>query len=89
MESSIMKEKKLSADEVFVNLIAVAREDEKIFKFLTAVVSLDDFERQSLLNTFVSEMALKGAPAEFIKAIAALKDNVIAEKVQELLADQR
>ncbi len=83
-----MKEKSLSADEVFVNLISVAREDEKIFKFLTAVVSLDDFERQSLLNTFVSEMALKGAPAEFIKAIAALKDHVIAEKVQELLTDR-
>jgi hypothetical protein len=84
-----MKERKLSADEVFVNLIHVAKEDEKIFKFLKAVVSLDDFERQSLINTFVSEMALKGAPSEFIRAIAALKDKLIAEKVKELIQEHR
>ena len=84
-----MKERKLTADEVFVNLIHVAQEDEKIFKFLRAVVSLDDFERQSLINTFVSEMALKGAPAEFIRAIAALKDNTIAGKVNELIQARR
>ena len=80
-----MKENKLTADEVFVNLIRVAQEDSKISKFLKAVVSLDDFERQSLVNTFISEMALKGAPAEFIKAIAALREHDLAEKVKELL----
>ena len=80
-----MSDKPMSADEVFVNLIAVAQEDPKIRAFITQVVSMGDFDRLSLVNTFIKEMAFKGAPAEFIKAIAALRDPVIASKVKELL----
>jgi hypothetical protein len=88
-EEFAMKEGIVSADEVFVTLVRLGQEDEKISKFLKAVVSLDNFERQSLVNTFVSEMALKGAPAEFIKAIAALRDETIAEKVKILIQTRR
>lgn len=80
-----MKEIPLTADEVFVNLISVAKEDQKVQSFLTAVVSMSDFDRKSLVNTFIKEMALKGAPSEFIKAIAALRDPLLAEKIKELL----
>ncbi len=80
-----MSEKPMTADEVFVNLIAVAQEDPKIHTFIKEVAALKDFDRQSLINTFIKEMALKGAPAEFIKAIAALRDPQIAEKIRELL----
>ncbi len=80
-----MADKPMSADEVFVNLIAVAQEDPKIHAFVTQVVSMEDFDRQSLVNTFIKEMALKGAPAEFIKAIAALRDPILASKIRDLL----
>ncbi|MBL7960977.1 hypothetical protein JNL27_12140 [bacterium] len=80
-----MSEKPLSADEVFVNLIRVAKEDPKIHSFITTVVTMKDFDRKSLINSFIKEMALKGAPSEFIKAIAALREPLLAEKIKELL----
>lgn len=70
-----------TGDEAFVNLLRVAREDKRIAGFLTAIIHLSDFERKSLVNTFITEMALKGAPAEFVQAIAALRD---AEMVRVL-----
>lgn len=75
----------MTADEVFVNLIRVAQEDPKIHTFINEVVSMREFDRLSLINTFIKEMALKGAPAEFIQAIAALRDTDLAEKIKELL----
>lgn len=80
-----MSEKPMTADEVFVNLIAVAQEDPKIHTFINEIVSMREFDRLSLINTFIKEMALKSAPAEFIRAIAALRDPVLAEKIKELL----
>jgi hypothetical protein len=81
-----MREKQPTADEVFVNLLRASREDEKIKKFLNVVVDLDDFERKSLINSFISEMALKGAPSEFIQAIAALRDRDLIREVRQWLA---
>lgn len=81
-----MREKQPTADEVFVNLLRASREDEKIRKFLEVVVHLDDFERKSLINSFISEMALKGAPSEFIQAIAALRDHDLTQEVRKWLA---
>ncbi|MCB0834284.1 MAG: hypothetical protein KDC45_12535 [Bacteroidetes bacterium] len=84
-----MKEKPPTADEVFVNLIRVAREDAKIGKFVRAIVDMGDFDRKSVINTFIHEMALKGAPAEFIKAVAALRDSQMAAQVKILLLDHK
>lgn len=74
-----------TADEMFVDLLRVAHEDERIRKFLITVSSLDDFERTSLVNSFVMEMTLKGAPGEFIQAIGALRDKELAAKVKSYL----
>lgn len=78
----------MKADDIFVNLLRVAREDERIGKFIHAVAGLPHFERISLINTFIMEMALKGAPEEFIKAIAALRDPTIIEALKRWLAEQ-
>ena len=84
-----MKERPMTADEVFVTLIGVAKEDPKIHSFIMTVITLNDFDRKSLINTFIKEMSLKGAPAEFIKAIAALREPLLVEKVKELLQQER
>jgi hypothetical protein len=89
MQSKPQEEKRPTADEMFVNLIRVADEDEKIGKFVRAVVSQPDFERLSLVNSFISEMALKGAPQEFIRAVAALRDPQIAADVKKWLERER
>ena len=78
----------MKSDEIFVNLLRVAGEDERIGKFIRAVAGLPHFERISLINTFIMEMALKGAPEEFIKAIAALRDPAIIETLKRWLAEQ-
>ncbi len=80
-----MREKTPTVEDVFVNLLAASNEDPKIRKFLIAVVSLDDFERNSLVNTFITEMSLKGAPAEFIRAVAALRDATLSQEVKKWL----
>jgi hypothetical protein len=80
-----MSSKSPPSDEVFVNLLRVAREDERIGKFLQAIVNLSEFERKSLVNTFLSEMALKGAPSEFVQAIAALRDPQIISVLKQWL----
>ncbi len=79
----------LSADEIFVDLLRVSREDETIYRFIKAVVHLRPFDRKSLLNSFIQEMAMKGAPPEFIKAIAALRDENIVIKIHEWMNDAK
>ncbi len=78
----------MKADEVFITLLRVSEEDEKIGKFIRAVVKLPAFERNSLINTFIMEMTLKGAPAEFIQAIAALRDPDIIGIIRRWLDEQ-
>ncbi len=74
-----------SSDEVFLNLIRVANEDEKIRKFMLALSDLDDFGRQSLINSFVTEMAFKGAPSQLMDAVGALRDGKIAKAIGDFL----
>jgi hypothetical protein len=78
----------MTADEMFVNLLRVSQEDVTIHKFIKAIVSMNGFNRKSLLNTFIQEMAFRGAPSEFIQAIAVLRDEVIVMKIKEWLDAQ-
>ena len=56
--------------EPFVTLIQLAQEDQEIKDTLIAILSKDEFNRTSILNTYIEEMRLKGAPTSFISAIA-------------------
>ena len=73
-------------DETFVRLIQVAREDPEIREQILGILSLDPFNRKSALNTFIYEMRLKGAPHEFISAIACFLDDGVAEKALAILS---
>ncbi|UCG64396.1 MAG: hypothetical protein JSW12_17455 [Deltaproteobacteria bacterium] len=72
-------------NKAFVNLIRVAQEDPKIRAKLLKILSLDKFHRESLLNTSLEEMQLKGAPKELVSAISALLDDAVAQRVLEIL----
>jgi len=72
-------------DKAFVNLIRVAQDDPKIRAKLVKILSLDKFHRESLLNTFLEEIRLKGAPKEFVSAIATLLDDAVAQRALEIL----
>jgi hypothetical protein len=71
--------------EPFVTLIQLAQEDPEIKDTLMAILSKDEFNRTSILNTYIEEMRLKGAPTSFISAIACLLDNGVAQKAYAVL----
>lgn len=76
---------KVGENEPFTTLIRVAQEDLGIRSQLLKIISLDQFNRASVLNTLLEEMRLKGAPEEIVSAITCLLDSDVADKTKELL----
>jgi len=82
------KRKKFAGqNDPFITLIRVAQEDTEIRERLFTILTLDKFNRESILNSYLEEMRLKQAPAEFISAIACLLDDDIAQKALEILQE--
>ena len=79
------KSESAEATDPFVTLIRVARDDARIKNQLLKIVSLDQFNRQSALNTLIDDMQLEGAPAALIQAISNLLDDAVSEKTREML----
>lgn len=80
-----MADKSVSEHEAFVSLIRTAQQDPAIRSRLRAILDQPPFHRKSLLNTMVAEMRLQSAPADFVRAIACLLDDDVAQKARELL----
>ena len=74
-------------DSTFVRLIQIASEDPEIREQILYILSLDAFNRKSALNTFIHNMRLKGAPSEFVSAIACFLDDGVAEKALSILSN--
>ncbi|UCG81716.1 MAG: hypothetical protein JSV60_05425 [Desulfobacterales bacterium] len=79
------KDRLVAEDEAFVTLIRVAQEDADVRNQLLAILSLDRFNRESVLNTLVDDLRLKEAPKELVSAIASLLDDDVAKKTLEIL----
>lgn len=73
-------------DETFVRLIQIARDDPEIREKILGFLRLDSFNRQSALNTFIQQMKLKGAPREFVSAVACFLDDQVAENALAILS---
>jgi hypothetical protein len=72
-------------NETFVRLIQLAQEDSQIGDQLRALLSVDEFNRQSVIRSMLDEMRLDNAPAELISAFACLLDDRIADKAIKVL----
>ncbi len=72
-------------NEIFVSLIRVAQQDRKIRDQLIGILQQPPFHRRSLLNSFLEALTIKGAPPDFISAIACLRDDEVAEKALEII----
>ncbi len=72
-------------NETFVILIRVAQQDRKIRDQLIGILQQPAFHRKSLLNSFIDALTIKGAPPDFISAIACLRDDEVAEKALEII----
>ena len=81
------QKKNIVDNESFILLIQLAKENKKIKDRILMILKLDSFNRISLLNTFISEMSLKGAPKDFVEAFAYLKDDTIANEAIKIITN--
>ena len=82
------KERSLESNETFIRLVRLGQGDPETRKTLVAILSLDEMNRRSAINTFVRDMALRGAPQEFIEAIASLLDDEVAVRALGMLTGE-
>jgi len=78
-------EKTVGDNETFVTLIRVAQEKPEARKTFGGILRQSPFHRQSMLNTLIEEMKLKGAPAEFVSALSALLNDDVADRAMEMI----
>ena len=81
------RKKRIADNESFVSLIQLAKEDKEIKNRILMILKLDSFNRISLLNTFISEMNLKGAPEDFVEAFVYLKDDRVANEAIKIITN--
>lgn len=77
--------KPIIENEAFVSILAAALEDGEVRRKLMAWLGLSEFQRGSLMNTFLAEMRLQGVSPDFIEAVGYLKDNRIGAEALRVL----
>lgn len=73
------KERSISENETFVRLIQAAQDDPEFREKLIAILSLDSFNRRSVLNAFIDNMRRDSVPEDMIAAMSGLLDDDVAE----------
>ena len=81
------RRKPIVNNETFIYLMKVAREDRDIRDKLKSILRLDSFNRQSILNTWLHDLKLQGAPRDFIESLSYFLDDEIAEKALEVILE--
>lgn len=71
----------------FYTLIQLARETPEIRQKLLVFLKMNDFNRKSFLNTWISDLRLQKAPKSLINGLSCLLDDDVAQKADNLLRD--
>lgn len=79
--------KQIVENEKFIYLMRAASEVPDVREKLKVILSLDSFNRQSILNTWLRDLKLQGAPNDFIEALSFFLDDSIAEKALEVILE--
>lgn len=69
----------------FIDLLRLAREDQRIHAALVQLLSMEPARRQTLVHNWVSDLLVRGAPRAFTQAIACLMDDAIAEQASTVI----
>jgi hypothetical protein len=77
----------IAGDEDFILFMQVAREDPEIHQRFVTILSQDDFNRRSMLNTWISDLELQSAPAELRRSLTYLLDSEVAATALKLLRE--
>lgn len=76
-------------EEPFVTFMHAVKEDPEIRNTLIAILRQNDFNRESILNTYIDEMRYKGAPKALISSLSLLLEKDVAQQACELLANPK
>ena len=69
----------------FITLLRSACSDDLVYQRLEKLLSLPDDRRRALIQKWVGDLVVQRAPVEFIRAIACLLDDQVAEKAYEVI----
>jgi len=72
-------------DDDLITLISVAQEDPLIRNQLLSILRQPEFQRQSIVNTWLEDLKLTGAPLELQNGLSALLDEKVADQALDLL----
>ena len=71
--------------ETFITMLRTACSDKSVYDRLERLLSLPDVKRQAVVHAWVSDLLIKGAPRDFIQAIACLSDDQVAERAYQAI----
>jgi hypothetical protein len=71
--------------ESFITLLRSACSDDEVYARLERLLSLPDEKRRALVQKWVEDLVVQRAPTDFIRAIACLLDDQVAEKAYEVI----
>lgn len=72
-------------DNHLVTLISVASDNPAIRDQLLSILRQTPFQRQSMINTWLADLELTGAPVELRDALSGLLDEKTADRALDLL----
>ncbi len=82
------KQPYITQNEDFLRFIQVVQQEPQIRQTLKLILGLDNFNRKSVLNTWLEELKLKQAPKKFRSALSCLLDDDIARKTLDIIREQ-
>jgi hypothetical protein len=71
--------------EGFITMLRAACDDAEVNAALQKLLAMPDVERRTLVRSWVADLMVKEAPADFIEAIACLYDDGVAEKAYQVI----
>ena len=79
MKTSHNENTPIIENKTFIRLIQAAQDDPEFMKQIVSILSLDSFNRKSVLNTFIDTMRLNNESEELIEAFASIREDDVAE----------
>ncbi|MBC5763615.1 hypothetical protein [Ramlibacter albus] len=71
--------------ESFITLLRSACSDDDVYQKLERLLAMPDEKRRALVQKWVEDLVVQRAPTDFIRAIACLLDDQVAEKAYEVI----
>jgi hypothetical protein len=71
--------------DTFITMLSAACESKAVNRRLERLLSMPDERRRAVIHAWVRDLLVAEAPPDFIRAIACLLDDAVAEKAYEVI----